>query len=51
MILLIWLVTPKILWITCGNVTNRNQILTAIFPDALERLPQGKAIIEISPDA
>ncbi|MEH2247245.1 DUF5615 family PIN-like protein [Nostoc sp.] len=28
---------PQILWITCGNVTNRNlrQILTATFPDAL----------------
>ncbi|MEH2249552.1 hypothetical protein [Nostoc sp.] len=49
-----WLGTPpQILWITCGNVTNRNlrQILTATFPDALERLRQGEAIIEISPEA
>ncbi|WP_335013237.1 hypothetical protein [Nostoc sp.] len=37
---------PQILWITCGNVTNRNlrQILTATFPDSLEHLRQGKAI-------
>jgi predicted nuclease of predicted toxin-antitoxin system len=41
---------PQILWLTCGNVTNRNlrQILRATFPDAKERLRQGEAIIEIS---
>ncbi|MBW4560608.1 MAG: DUF5615 family PIN-like protein [Mojavia pulchra JT2-VF2] len=41
---------PQILWLTCGNVTNRKlqQILTPIFPEALERLRQGEAIIEIS---
>lgn len=41
---------PQILWLTCGNVTNRNlrQLLTATLPDALERLNQGEAIIEIS---
>lgn len=41
---------PQILWLTCGNVTNRNlrQLLTATFPDALERLRQGEAIVEIS---
>lgn len=29
---------PQILWLTCGNVTNRNlrQLLTATLPDALE---------------
>lgn len=41
---------PQILWLTCGNVTNRNlrQILTMIFPDALERLREGEMIVEIS---
>ncbi|MCG6135312.1 MAG: DUF5615 family PIN-like protein [Nostoc sp. LLA-1] len=41
---------PQILWLTCGNVTNRNlrQILSATFPDAWEHLRQGEAIVEIS---
>ena len=41
---------PPILWLTCGNVTNRNlrRLLTATLPDALERLLQGEAIVEIS---
>jgi predicted nuclease of predicted toxin-antitoxin system len=41
---------PQIIWLTCGNVTNRNlrQILVATFPDALERLRQNEAIVEIS---
>jgi len=41
---------PQIIWLTCGNVTNRNlrQILITTFPDALERLRQGEAIVEIS---
>jgi predicted nuclease of predicted toxin-antitoxin system len=41
---------PQILWLTCGNVTNRNlrQLLTATLPDALERLNQGEVIVEIS---
>lgn len=40
---------PQILWLTCGNVTNRNlrQLLAATFPDALERLRQGEMIVEI----
>ncbi len=31
---------PQILWITCGNVTNRNlrRLLTATLPDALEQI-------------
>jgi predicted nuclease of predicted toxin-antitoxin system len=30
---------PQILWLTCGNVTNRNlrQLLIATLPDAIER--------------
>jgi predicted nuclease of predicted toxin-antitoxin system len=41
---------PQILWLTCGNVTNRNlqRILMITFPDALEQLRQGEAIVEIS---
>lgn len=41
---------PQILWLTCGNVTNRNlrQLLTSTLPDALSRLRQGEAIVEIS---
>ena len=41
---------PQILWLTCGNVTNRNlrQLLTRTLPDALELLRQGEMIIEIS---
>ncbi|MGB0563343.1 MAG: DUF5615 family PIN-like protein [Spirulinaceae cyanobacterium] len=40
---------PQILWLTCGNMTNRNlrQLLTATLPDALEHLQQGEAIVEI----
>lgn len=41
---------PQILWLTCGNVTNRNlrQLLRVTFSDALERLRQGEIIVEIS---
>lgn len=40
---------PQILWLTCGNVTNRNlrQLLTATLPDALEQLRRGEMIVEI----
>jgi predicted nuclease of predicted toxin-antitoxin system len=41
---------PQILWLTCGNVTNRNlrQLLAATLPNALEQLQQGEMIVEIS---
>ncbi|NER88736.1 MAG: hypothetical protein F6K20_07550 [Moorea sp. SIO2C4] len=41
---------PQILWLTCGNVTNRNlrQLLSATLPDALEQLQQGEMIVEIT---
>ncbi len=41
---------PQILWLTCGNVTNRNlrQLLMATLPEALEQLRQGEMIVEIS---
>lgn len=40
---------PQILWLTCGNVTNRNlrKLLTATLMDALEQLNRGEAIVEI----
>jgi len=41
---------PQILWLTCGNVTNRNlrHLLTAPLPEALAQLRQGETIVEIS---
>ncbi|NES63999.1 MAG: hypothetical protein F6K24_01405, partial [Okeania sp. SIO2D1] len=49
------LVTPlgtpsQILWLTCGNVTNRNLrlILSNTFAEALRMLEVGEAIVEIS---
>lgn len=41
---------PQILWLTCGNFTNRNlrQLLTATLSDALEQLRQGEMIVEIT---
>ncbi|NJN37935.1 MAG: DUF5615 family PIN-like protein [Acaryochloridaceae cyanobacterium CSU_3_4] len=41
---------PQILWLTCGNVTNRNlrKLLMATFSKALEHLHQGDLIVEIS---
>ena len=40
---------PQILWLTCGNVTNRNlrRLLTATLSEALEQLQQGEIIVEI----
>jgi len=45
-----WGSPPRILWLTCGNVTNRylRQLLTATLPDALKQLRQGEMIMEIS---
>jgi predicted nuclease of predicted toxin-antitoxin system len=42
-------VPPQILWLTCGNVTNRNlqQLLNATFLDALAELGQGERVVEI----
>lgn len=43
-------IPPQIIWLTCGNVTNRylHQLLIVTLPDALERLRQGEMIVEIS---
>jgi predicted nuclease of predicted toxin-antitoxin system len=40
---------PQLLWITCGNVTNRklHEVFDKTFPAALAALIAGEAIIEI----
>jgi predicted nuclease of predicted toxin-antitoxin system len=40
---------PQILWLTCGNVTNRNlrELLTATLPEAITQLQQGELVVEI----
>ncbi|QQE66330.1 hypothetical protein GFS31_30280 [Leptolyngbya sp. BL0902] len=42
-------IPPQILWLTCGNVTNRNlrQLLMLTLPEALEQLNQEMMMIEI----
>ncbi len=42
-------IPPQILWLTCGNVTNRNlrQLLGATFLDALAELRKGERVVEI----
>ncbi len=43
-------VPPQILWITCGNVTNRNLkiLFTNTFSQALQLLKRGEKIVDIS---
>ncbi len=40
---------PQILWLTCGNVTNRRlrELLTTVFPDAMRLLAEDHAVVEI----
>ena len=40
---------PQILWITCGNTSNRffKNVLKKTFSDALNLLKQGEALVEI----
>ena len=40
---------PQILWVTCGNVTNRylREMFTNTFPEALSLLQAGEPIVEI----
>lgn len=42
-------VDAQLLWVTCGNVTNRRlqDVFKKIFPDALALLAAGQAIVEI----
>jgi predicted nuclease of predicted toxin-antitoxin system len=41
---------PQIIWLTCGNVTNRNlrKLLTATLPEAIKQLQQGEIVVEIA---
>jgi predicted nuclease of predicted toxin-antitoxin system len=43
-------VPPQLLWVTCGNVTNRRlqNLLTQVFPRAQELLVSGEAVVEIA---
>jgi predicted nuclease of predicted toxin-antitoxin system len=40
---------PQVLWVTCGNVTNRalRELFAAAFPVALELLRSGEPIVEV----
>lgn len=40
---------PQLLWVTCGNVTNRalQSVFAKTFHDALSLLASGQAIVEI----
>jgi predicted nuclease of predicted toxin-antitoxin system len=40
---------PQLLWVTCGNVTNAKLkvVFKRTFPDALELLAAGQAIVEV----
>jgi predicted nuclease of predicted toxin-antitoxin system len=41
---------PQVLWVTCGNTSNARlrEILTKSLPPALELLPRGEPLVEIS---
>ena len=41
---------PQLLWVTCGNVTNRRlqDLLTKVFPRAQALLASGEAIVELT---
>ncbi|BBO21110.1 MAG: DUF5615 family PIN-like protein [Burkholderiales bacterium] len=40
---------PQLIWITCGNVTNRHlkQVFSTALPTALDLIKSGEAIVEI----
>lgn len=41
---------PQLLWVTCGNVTNRRlrEVLAALLPAALELLRAGRDVVELA---
>jgi predicted nuclease of predicted toxin-antitoxin system len=41
---------PQLLWLTCGNVTNRRlqALFVQLFPRAQELLSKGEAVVEIA---
>jgi predicted nuclease of predicted toxin-antitoxin system len=42
-------VPPRLLWVTCGNLTNRRlrEVFLKLFPEALRLLTNGESIVEI----
>ena len=40
---------PQVLWVTCGNLTNRRleAVFRELFPEALALLGSGEAVVEI----
>lgn len=46
-------IPPQLLWLTCGNTSNQRlrDIFTIHFPDALELLSAGEALVEITESA
>ena len=43
-------VPPQLLWVTCGNVTNRRlqNLLTQVFPQAQKLLASDEGVVEIA---
>lgn len=41
---------PQILWVTCGNVTNKalRELLTRAFPAVLKHLETGEPVVELT---
>ena len=41
---------PQVLWVTCGNTSNARlkEILSSVFPKAIQLLESGEALVEIS---
>jgi predicted nuclease of predicted toxin-antitoxin system len=41
---------PQLLWITCGNVSNRrlHELLTATWSEIMRLLQEGEAIVEVA---
>lgn len=42
-------IPPRLLWVTCGNVTNRRlrEVFERVFADALTLLEAGESVVEI----
>jgi predicted nuclease of predicted toxin-antitoxin system len=40
---------PQVIWVTCGNTSNARlkEILTAVFPKAVQLLQAGESLVEI----
>jgi predicted nuclease of predicted toxin-antitoxin system len=42
-------IPPQLLWVTCGNLTNRRlrEVFSRLFPEAIRLLKAGESIVEI----